>query len=368
MNWNKSTGKHRLVLDRILRSIGDQSIADPCLANRTAARTLTCTFAVVLFLLVIDNVIGAVPIPPDLQPGDQYQLMFISSTVRDGNSSDVANFDEFVQAAVDSAEIGISEGVNWSAVVSIGDDSGPQINARDHALVSSPVYNMNLDLVASGFADLWDGAVTNSPQWDERGFNLRSDAWTGSQADGTADPFEYVRASLSPDSNTAWCGNTGFTDEQWQRFFNPPLDTPLHVYGLSEELVVPEPNVEVFVRQPGDSNEDREFNTVDIVRVLASGRFETGEPATWIEGDWNGAPNPDITTGPPPGDGFFNTGDVIAALASGLFETGAYAATSGGREVQVNGVPEPSAVVLWLAGCLVMSFVRPRQRPHSRNG
>ena len=48
--------------------------------------------------------------------------MFISSTVRDGNSSDVANFDEFVQAAADSAEIGISEGVNWSAVVSIGDE------------------------------------------------------------------------------------------------------------------------------------------------------------------------------------------------------------------------------------------------------
>ena len=138
MIWKKSTGKHKLVWDSILRSIRDQGIAGPCLANRTGARTLTSTFTVVLFLLMIDNVIGAIPIPPDLQPGDQYQLMFISSTPRDGNSSDVANFDEFVQAAADSAEIGISEGVNWSAVVSIGDDSGPQINARDHALVSSP--------------------------------------------------------------------------------------------------------------------------------------------------------------------------------------------------------------------------------------
>ena len=108
-----------------------------------------------------------------------------------------------------------------------------------------------------------------------------------------------------------------------------------------------------FVRQPGDANEDRAVNTGDIIQVLGAGKFETGLPATWGEGDWNGAPDASFVNGPPPGDGIFDTNDIIAALGVGLFETGAYAASS-------TSVPEPSSLVLLLLGMTAILSVRRR--------
>ena len=93
---------------------------------------------------------------------------------------------------------------------------------------------------------------------------------------------------------------------------------------------------------PGDSNLDREFGTFDIITVLGAGKFETGQPATFAEGDWSGAPNPAFRyPGPaPPGDGIFSTFDIIVALGSGNFEQGPVSAVqpagSGDGQVSVT--------------------------------
>ena len=55
--------------------------------------------------------------------------------------------------------------------------------------------------------------------------------------------------------------------------------------------------------QPGDANLDQQFDTADIVAVLAANKFEKDEPATWAEGDWNG-------------DRDFTTDDLILLLAT----------------------------------------------------
>ena len=80
---------------------------------------------------------------------------------------------------------------------------------------------------------------------------------------------------------------------------------------------------------PGDSNLDGQFDANDIILALGHGKYETGEFATWGEGDWNGAPNPNFTISggtPPPGDGFFTSADIILALATRHYEQGTYAA------------------------------------------
>lgn len=59
----------------------------------------------------------------------------------------------------------------------------------------------------------------------------------------------------------------------------------------------------------GDSNHDGVFNQLDVVWVLQSGKYLTGEPATFAEGDWNG-------------DGVFDQLDVVAALAVGTYLKG----------------------------------------------
>jgi len=70
------------------------------------------------------------------------------------------------------------------------------------------------------------------------------------------------------------------------------------------------PGAEGMPRSAGDANDDGQFDSSDMMLVLAAGKFETGQTARWEEGDWDG-------------DGLFTFDDVLAALATGTFETGA---------------------------------------------
>jgi hypothetical protein len=65
------------------------------------------------------------------------------------------------------------------------------------------------------------------------------------------------------------------------------------------------------VRVAGDANLDGQFNQLDIVRVLQSGKYRSAEPAVWAEGDWTG-------------DGLFSQLDIVAALQEGVYLQGPY--------------------------------------------
>ena len=64
--------------------------------------------------------------------------------------------------------------------------------------------------------------------------------------------------------------------------------------------------------QPGDANQDLQFNQLDIIAVLQANKYLTRQPATWAEGDWNEAPGGTLGN-PPPGDGVFDQKDIVAA-------------------------------------------------------
>jgi len=201
---------------------------------------VTVGFAVAISLIDATPAAGLPP-PPGLSPGDEYHLVFMSSTTRDGTSGNIADYDAVVQAAADSAGIGISVGTSWSAMASTG-----SVNARDHAVISAPVYNLRSaalggpELLATNAADMWDSALLNQIRFDESGVDLgTTDAWTGSIADGTRDPNDDY---LGSSTNNAWCGRSTQTDEDWFKFLTPVKTIQLHVYGLSEVLTVPEPS------------------------------------------------------------------------------------------------------------------------------
>ena len=63
----------------------------------------------------------------------------------------------------------------------------------------------------------------------------------------------------------------------------------------------------------GDANQDGQFDQFDIVQVLQSAKYHTGEPAEWTEGDWNG-------------DGGFDRLDIVTALQAGSYLQEAHAA------------------------------------------
>jgi hypothetical protein len=120
--------------------------------------------------------------------------------------------------------------------------------------------------------------------------------------------------------------------------------------------------------QPGDADQDLSFDQLDLVQVQVAGKYLTGEPATWGEGDWNGGPGWSQGN-PPPGDGIFDQLDIVTALQSGTYLTGPYAVMQGSASFDASlaepalvHVPEPNAATILICGlCLSLSSFRRRQ-------
>ena len=94
---------------------------------------------------------------------------------------------------------------------------------------------------------------------------------------------------------------------------------------------------------PGDANQDFTFDQLDLLQVLRAGKYLTSEPATWGEGDWNGAPG-GRPGAPPMGDGVFDQTDILAALTAGAYGSSADAALAPGGVVgdeQTSIIYEP---------------------------
>ena len=81
--------------------------------------------------------------------------------------------------------------------------------------------------------------------------------------------------------------------------------------------------------QAGDADQDLDFDQLDLVKVQVAAKYLSGTPATWGEGDWDGAPG-GSQGNPPAGDGEFSQLDIIAALSPGHYLTGPYAALTPG--------------------------------------
>jgi hypothetical protein len=110
-------------------------------------------------------------------------------------------------------------------------------------------------------------------------------------------------------------------------------------YDLTGDGRVDSGDVNVWVRDIywswiGDANLDGQFNSSDLVRVLASGTYEADVNSVWSSGDFNG-------------DGRTNSSDLVVALSDGGYEQG--------PRTPVAAVPEPTvmgqmllATALWI--------------------
>ena len=116
-------------------------------------------------------------------------------------------------------------------------------------------------------------------------------------------------------------------------------------YDLNADALVDATDINIWIEDLqnswiGDANLDGEFNTSDLVQVLAAGTYEQDVAAVWTTGDFTG-------------DGRADSSDLVAALSGGGYEAGTKAA--------VAAVPEPSAFVLILMGTLA-AFGSARRR------
>jgi hypothetical protein len=117
-------------------------------------------------------------------------------------------------------------------------------------------------------------------------------------------------------------------------------------YDLNGDALVNTADVSVWVRDLfgswiGDADLNGEFNSTDLVSVLAAGKYESNTASVWSEGDFNG-------------DGRTDSGDLVAALADGGYEMGPRAA--------VASVPEPATALILLLSIPLLLLARRRQR------
>lgn len=167
--------------------------------------------------------------PPGLAPGATYQLAFVTSTTTAATSSAISDYNSFVQTAANAAGMG---SVVWHAI-----GSTVSVNANSNAIVSAPVYNMNGELLATGFSDFWDGSHTTGVGIDFNEYNAPKNfnVWTGSNTDGSN------AGSLALGNDRAIWAESTSSSGAWINRGTQDTTVSYSLYALSAPLSTPVP-------------------------------------------------------------------------------------------------------------------------------
>jgi hypothetical protein len=177
----------------------------------------------------------------------------------------------------------------------------------------------------------------------------------GSEAPGMRIGFFLSDTNRGPDPGSDGAGpgrEATLLTDSGKALLNAAIDYALGLADATPKL------------QAGDADQDLDFDQLDLVNVQVAAKYLTGQPATWGEGDWNGAPGGSQGS-PPPGNGFFDQLDIIEALAPGHYLTGPYAAHGmrsddralAGQTATTGDlvyVPEPAALTILALGLLAL--------------
>lgn len=211
-----------------------------------------------------EAVAALVLVPPALNPGDQYRLVFSTSTTIPASSTDIATYNSFVNTV--AAGNSLLNGITWSAIASTPDDDARDntgTNPSAHAGV--PIYNLAGARLAISNADLWDGALENPVAVDENGNPTTADVWTGTGIFGQ-ETFNVEGLGTS----VVTAGKVTLSTSSWIRGATlSNTGQSLSIYAISQVLTVAVP-------------EYSSFGMMGLCLVLAAGfrRFGSGRRAT----------------------------------------------------------------------------------------
>ena len=185
-----------------------------------------------------------VTVPPGLNPGDHYRLVFITTDFTNATSTDIATYNSFVTTEAMSNPALAALNTVWSvigstettdAIDNVGLDTGVPVYRLDGALVvttSSLLFNQGSTSLSAAININQSGNTSTSPF-----------AWTGSNWDGRKfNPAAQMAAlgDTDPDVGVPTSTNKNYLSNM------PALtdNTELHaLYGISGVITVtPEPS------------------------------------------------------------------------------------------------------------------------------
>jgi hypothetical protein len=267
---------------------------------------------------------GPITVPSGVPAGDQYRLVFVTSTSTPATSADIAYYNAFATNAASLEPALQSLGTTWTALASTATVDAYDNTNTDPMSLGVPIYNLAGQLVANSNPDLWDGSLSASISYDEHGappLPGYTQVWTGTGSTGVPDGPADALGSLSP----VWGDSKSATSNWIDAGYYGALDNHT-IYAISGILTV----------LAGDLNHDGIVNGLDVAFVASHWLVAGSNPA---------GPN---------GDAVVNGLD-IAVIASHWLQTGGSGAGSGAA------VPEASTITLAGVGALVLLIYRRRR-------
>lgn len=197
-------------------------------------------FCVTTFVLPMTAAAVPITVPPGLNPGDHYRLVFVTSTTRDALSSNIDDYNTFVNGVANTPPSPIAGFTTWTAIASTATFAARD-NTATHPGVSpdAPIYDLAGNLIANNNADLWDGSLATAIRRTEAVVIVNgATVWTGSAIDGT--PSQIAGGTLGGGTPVVGIDSNG--NGGWLLFDLPAGSTRSALYAMSAPLtVVPEP-------------------------------------------------------------------------------------------------------------------------------
>ena len=172
---------------------------------------------------------GSIATPTGLNPGDQFRIVFLSTTTTSATNSNLSTYDSIVSSDATGYTYGGNSPI-WKAIV-----SSAGIDAKDHIGLQStsvvPLYTVSGTIVSGG--NLWSGALLNQITVRIDGTPANESVWTGTSEYGTG----YAQYTMGSQSVRYGASATVSSDWISQAVYDSGF--PAYIYGISEVLTVP---------------------------------------------------------------------------------------------------------------------------------
>lgn len=198
--------------------------------KETDYRRIACAVALLCLVAGRSEAEDMLQTPAELNPGDSFRFVFVSDGIRDATSTDIADYDNFVNAQAGGATYDGTV-VDWLAI-----GSTDSTDAIDHVgQTTAPVYLSDGTLVTTttNLVGLWSGALLHQINLDLAANPVNIFVWTGTNPTGTG--FGGPLGTLTPQ-----VGASSDSDGSWISSGRSNSGDLRPLYGISSVLTVPQ--------------------------------------------------------------------------------------------------------------------------------
>lgn len=192
-----------------------------------------------LFALAGESRAVPITVPTGLSPGDHYRLAFITSTTRDATSSNIADYNSFVDGVANGVAQLAALGTTWTAIGSTASVNARTNTSTDPSPPGStgvPIFLLNDTKLVDNYDDLWDGSIDVAFEVDESGtVRTFTSVWSGTNGSG------LVSIPLGNTTGGTNTGNPSQTFVAWIQSFTNLSVSSNRFYAISDVLTVPVP-------------------------------------------------------------------------------------------------------------------------------